>query len=399
MAHKKKIIITMFSMFIGGAERSLIGLLNALDCEKYDVTLMVYKHKGELMKIIPSKIKLMSEIPQYDVFEVPIRKLLFSKKILFGVARVLARIHLFINHKVHKTPISVWSKLQYNTKYLLPLLPKIPGEYDMAIGFIGIHDVLAKRIKAKTKLGWIHTDYNHIFPDPKLDIKTYNLIDYIVNVSEECQNSFIKKYPQFSSKALVIENILSPTSIKEQANLFEVSDEMPEENSINLLSVGRFSKAKNFDNVPFICERLLEKGLNVKWYLIGYGAEENLIKAKITEANMENNVILLGKKQNPYPYIKACNIYIQPSRYEGKAVTVREAQILGKSVIITDFPTSKSQIENNIDGIIVPLDNNLCADGIAGFIIDFDKQNSIKCNLYKKNFENKSEVEKIYKLL
>ena len=81
-----------------------------------------------------------------------------------------------------------------------------------------------------------------------------------------------------------------------------------------------------------------------------------------------DNVIILGKKENPYPYIKACDIYIQPSRYEGKAVTVREAQMLNKPVIITNFLTAKSQLEDGFDGIIVPMDNEKCAEGIISLI-------------------------------
>lgn len=119
---------------------------------------------------------------------------------------------------------------------------------------------------------------------------------------------------------------------------------------IKLLSIGRFCTAKNFDNIPNICHRLCEKGLDVYWYIIGFGSEEGLIKRKIKENRMEERVILLGKKDNPYPYIKHCDLYVQPSRFEGKCVSVREAQMLGKPVVITDYPTAKSQLKNGIDG-------------------------------------------------
>ena len=99
----------------------------------------------------------------------------------------------------------------------------------------------------------------------------------------------------------------------------------------------RFCRAKNFDNVPDICRRLCEKGLDIKWYLIGFGGDEALIRQKIREAGMDERVIMLGKKENPYPYIAACDLYVQPSRYEGKCVTVREAQMLGKPVVITRY--------------------------------------------------------------
>ena len=79
----------------------------------------------------------------------------------------------------------------------------------------------------------------------------------------------------------------------------------------------------------------MQQSIDVCWYVVGYGGDELLIRKAIAETGMEKHFVLVGKQINPYPYIKACDIYVQPSRYEGKAVTVREAQILGKSVAIT----------------------------------------------------------------
>lgn len=114
---------------------------------------------------------------------------------------------------------------------------------------------------------------------------------------------------------------------------------------------------------------------------------------------MQENVVLLGKKENPYPYIKACDIYVQPSRYEGKAVAVREAQILNKPVVITDFPTSKSQLKDGFDGIIVPIDNQGCAEGICNLIKDKELQQRLIENTKITDYTNKQELEKIYALL
>lgn len=169
---------------------------------------------------------------------------------------------------------------------------------------------------------------------------------------------------------------------------------------MNLLSIGRYCNAKNYDNVPDITRRIFDSGVkNLRWYIIGYGSDEELIRSKIKEAGMEEHVILLGKKENPYPYIKACDIYVQPSRYEGKSITVREAQMLCKPVVVTAYPTSASQINNGVDGVIVPLDNKGCAEGIARFITDTTLQKRIIEHLSTHDFANASEVEKIYNLL
>ena len=169
--------------------------------------------------------------------------------------------------------------------------------------------------------------------------------------------------------------------------------------SINLLSIGRFCEAKNFDNVPAICNLIREKGLNIKWYLIGYGTDEEIIRSKIKEFDMEDNVIILGKKINPYPYIKNCDLYVQPSRYEGKAVTVREAQMLCKPVVITKFATSSSQLKDGYDGIIVPMDNQGCADSIAKLLNNKVLMQQLSENCAENDYSNSQEINKIYEII
>ena len=114
---------------------------------------------------------------------------------------------------------------------------------------------------------------------------------------------------------------------------------------------------------------------------------------------MEDRVILLGKKENPYPYIKTCDLYVQPSRYEGKAVTVREAQMLGKPVVITRYATSASQLEDGVDGVIVPMDNEGCAAGIAALLRNPEKMRQLSENCKARDYSNAQEVEKLYKLM
>ena len=236
----------------------------------------------------------------------------------------------------------------------------------------------------------------HINTEQELPI--WDGYDKIVSISRDCTLSFVKKFPLLQNKIIEIENILSPSFIKVEANA-NVATEMNDNNGIKLLSIGRYDYAKNYDNVPDILKRVLGQIPNVKWYIIGFGEQENSIRQKIAELGMENNIILLGKKINPYPYIKACDIYVQPSRYEGKSVTVREAQILCKPVVVTNYPTAKSQIIDGIDGVIVPMDNDGCANGIVNYIQNKELQNNIMDYLKSHNFGNESEVNKLYDLL
>lgn len=223
--------------------------------------------------------------------------------------------------------------------------------------------------------------------------------DRIISISDTVSAGFIQTFPDLRNKIVLIENILPKDLIGRQAKETNGMDEMPQDGSIRLLSIGRFCTAKNFDNVPDICRRLLENGLDVKWYLIGFGGDEALIRQKIAETAMQDHVIVLGKKENPYPYLSACDLYVQPSRYEGKSVTVREAQMLGKPVLITRYATSASQLEDGMDGIIVPMDNQGCADGIIRLLRNPQRMKQLSDTCKLRDYSNKDEVEKLYGLM
>ena len=226
----------------------------------------------------------------------------------------------------------------------------------------------------------------------------WSKIDYIVNVSKACEESFLKVFPEFKSKCIVIENILSKKFVIEQAKE-NISDFNLDKTYINICSVGRFSNQKGFDLAVLACKKLVDSGYKIKWYVVGYGSEENKIKELIVKNNLNNYFILLGKKINPYPYIKQCDIYCQPSRYEGKAVTVREAQILSKPIVITNYPTAKSQVENFYDGYITELSVDGIANGIKTVIDDYKLREKLIDNCFKNDFSNIDEINKIYELI
>ena len=167
---------------------------------------------------------------------------------------------------------------------------------------------------------------------------------------------------------------------------------------ITLCSVGRIAYLKNFDNIPFVAKKLKERGLIFHWYVIGPGNHET-IDNSIRSIRVDDCVHFIGPRSNPYPWMNACDIYVQPSRYEGHSVTVREAQILEKPVIITNYPTAKSQIQNGIDGVICGTDNDSIAEAIISLAQDSHKQKQLVNYLRSHDYGNEGEVEKIYKIL
>ena len=389
----KRLCIAIHYMEIGGAEISLIGLLQALDYTKVEVDLFVYSHQGELMDFIPQSVNLLPEIPEYAQIERPVKEVVKNGYWHIAFARLKAK-WLYRQYARKKHPKDGAAIFQYIDNAVNPYLPSLKhfGEYDLAISFLMPHGIVLNKVKAKKKVAWIHTDYTKIDTNAELEFPIWNGYDHIAAISEEAAKAFMTIHPQLKDKVIVVENILSPAFVRERAKASSIEDikkEMPcEDDEVCILSVGRFSEAKNYDNVPDICRRIIEKGVKVKWFIIGFGGNEALIRQRINEQGMERNVIILGKKTNPYPYMLHCDIYAQPSRYEGKSVTVREAQMLGKPVVITNYPTAPSQVKDGVDGIIVPLDNEGCANGIAALIKNKEKQNAIRQYLYTHDFGN-----------
>lgn len=407
---KPRILIAIHYMHLGGAEISLIGLLQALDPKKVDVYLFVYSHEGELMKLIPDYVNLLPEEPDWSMFEKPMKEVLKKGyfKILFARLKAKWRMKQLVKRNHPKNSAAILGYAGEEVSKVVSDLHKY-GTYDLAISFLNPHDFVKDHVLAKKKICWIHTDYTRIDVNAELELPIWDSFDYVASISSDVTKTFLQVFPSLAPKIIEIENILSSTFVRHRAEEFDVQDTLLTAHSpqptanINLLSIGRFTNQKNFDNLPDICKKTLEllkeKNIDVRWYIIGFGGEENLIRQKVAEAGMQEHVIILGKKSNPYPYIKACDIYVQPSRYEGKSVTVREAQMLYKPVVVTNYPTASSQIQNGDDGVIVPLDNEGCAKGLAEFIIDKQKQEHIIEYLKAHDYGNVGEVEKIYDLI
>ena len=395
---KPSILIFSQSMYLGGVERSLLGLLDSIDYDRYDVDLFLMRHSGELMPYLNHKTNILPEIPQYASLAVPMKSLIISGQ--FGVlcGRLRGKLAAKRFDKQHPSDKPSVTALTYSHKYTLSTMPQISDKtYDLAISFLTPHYFVMERVKAKKYAAWIHTDYTALAFDQAEEISMWSRYDAICGVSKQVSEAFDKAFPELADLTETIENVLPEKLIINQSNL--TCDDLKDDSSIVLLSVGRFSEQKNFDNVPDICRRLLEDGLDVKWYLIGYGGDEPLIRQKIIESGMQERVIILGKKDNPYPYMRACDLYVQPSRYEGKAVTVREAQLLCKPVVITKYATSGSQLEDGVDGVIVPMDNAGCADGIASLLRNPVRMRQLSENCKKRDYTNSAEVEKIYALM
>lgn len=369
----KSLLFAIHYMELGGAEMSLLGLLESLDYSEYEVDLFVYSHRGELMEFIPKEVNLLPEMLEYKQIERPVKDVLKDGCLRIALARLKGKRRFagYIKSKKGNGGEAIYS---YVARNLVKVLPDInpDKEYDIAVSYLMPHDYVLRKVKAKQKVAWIHTDYSKVHVDADLELPVWSGYDKIVSISPDVTRCFLSVFPSLSDKIIERPNVVPVKYVTTKSNelpLSEVIKEMPvSPGRINLLSVGRFCEAKNYDNVPDICSKLRNKGLDVYWYLIGFGDMEAVIRETIAETGMGDYVSILGKKSNPYPYMKACDFYVQPSRYEGSPMTVLEAIALGKQVIMTDFPTAKTVASQSPLCHVVPMDNSGCAEGLYNIL-------------------------------
>lgn len=401
---KPRIFIAIHYMHLGGAETSLIGLLQSLDPAKVDVDLFVYSHEGEMMNFIPNDVNLLPENPVWSMLEKPLKEVLRKGYMKMFFARIKARARMACYAKKYK-PIDGSAIVSFVSDEVTKILPSLHhlGEYDLAISFLNLHNFVLDHVLAKKKICWIHTDYTHIDVNAALELPVWSGYDHVVSISEDVTKTFLQVFPSLKDKIIEIENILSPDYVRQRSLLMSPDDihaEIPiSGDCLNLLTIGRFSEAKKLEEIPAICRGIVESGVEVRWYIIGYGGSDEYIRREIAREGMQDRVFLLGKKSNPYPYIKACDWYIQPSRYEGKSVVVREAQMLCKPVIITHYSTAPSQVQHGIDGVIVPMDIPGCVEQMVVTLRDDALKQRIVEYLREHDYGNVEEVEKIYKLI
>lgn len=388
---KKKMLVIGPGMEIGGVERSLIGLLDNIDYDQYDVDLFLYSHTGEFLPMVNEHVHLLRENRLYALSAWPIKKLFMKGHFFVGSVRALSKL-VSDSRKRFLGMSDIGMTLC--KRLLTPFVKKLPDNYELALGFFQPHYFVNDKVTAKRKIGWVHTDYTNANErqDAHFLLPMWKKLDAIACVSEGVKSTFDKVYPQLANKSIVVENMLSQSLVISQSKE-TICDFI--EGDYKILSVGRYTTAKNFDEAIRAAKLLYERGRKFVWYFIGYGPDEKLLKELIAKLDAKEYVKLLGKKVNPYPYIKACNLYVQPSRYEGKAVTVREAQILGRPVLITNYATAESQLKNGFDGHICELSVEGIADGVEYMMDHPAYATKLVMNMQTQDYSGKAELQKL----
>ncbi|PES84669.1 glycosyl transferase [Bacillus cereus] len=390
---KKDVLFVINNLNCGGAEKSLISLLNTMDYSCYNVDLFLFRHEGLFLNKIPKQVNVLEEPLEYQLFDMPIKaaimKCLRQGRLDIALSRVCAGYIFKSEKNKARCEQRVW-------RYLSKSLQNISKKYDVAIGYLEKNPVYfcIDKVNANKKIGFIHTDYDKLGMDPNIDRGYFRSLDHIVTVSEECANVLKQRFSIYNDKIGVIHNIVSPSTINKMSQ--EKVD--LERKGVKLVSVGRLSHEKGFDLAIEACKNLVGDGYEIKWYIIGEGEGRGKLEKMIEENQLQDHFLLLGLKENPYPYIREADIYVQPSRFEGKSIAIDEAKILHKPIVVTNFSTAKDQIKNEENGLIIDMDAHSLSEGIKKLIHNEELRNKLIKNLSDEELGTESEIKKLYTL-
>ncbi|SEL72709.1 Glycosyltransferase involved in cell wall bisynthesis [Butyrivibrio sp. ob235] len=384
----KKVLIVMPTLYNGGAEKSLINFLNELPKNKYEIDILLFKRKGLFLNQVPE---------EYTVLKTP-----RDVQRMYGT---LSKSGLLLPWRVIGNAISdictqnSREKRGHRWKYFYgPVIRKIDKEYDIALAYISgeVLYYVDEKVRAKKKIVWIHNDYNSAGHPKKYDYDHLKNMDAIVSISESCVDILKKEFPEFSEKIYMLENITSSKVLKHRACEFDPLEF--ENNDCNILSIGRLHEQKGFDMAIEAASILKSKGIVFKWFIIGSGPLEEELKKMIKKFHVEDCVLLIGARSNPYPYIAKSTVFVQPSRYEGKSVVLDEAKILAAAIITTAYPTVGDQL-NDKEGLIVPMTPQGIADGLYTFIKDEGLRNEYTQFLAQHEYGNQEIIGQYIKLI
>ena len=393
---KKNIFIVMTSLYNGGAERSLINLLNEIDYEKYEVDLLLFQKKGIFIEELPNMVNLI-ETP----FEMSV---LYGAKFKVSIRYLKLKFIRFIGtvySKLVTKNIRIGKQLRWK-KFFEKRIPKINKKYDIAIAYVNGEPVyfVGDKVNAQKKIAWVHNDYDaYKFNQKakKFDKKYFEKFDAVISISDVCVDILKKNFPDISENFFMLPNISSAKTIEKKSNEFIPSEIKGDR--INIISIGRLSYQKGFDIAIESAKILKEENIKYNWLIIGNGEDRKELKKMIEKNGVKDNVFLIGTQKNPYPYIKCCDIVVQSSRYEGKSVVLDEAKILKKLIVTTNYQSVHDQIIDKKEGIIVDIEPKKIAEGILLIINDKKVTKDISKYMADKQYDNVSEMKKYYEIL
>lgn len=387
----------VINMNIGGTEKALLNMISEMPKENYDITILMLEKFGGFLDSVPKEVHV-EYLDDYEHFKNILNNP--PKSVIFELLKQMKIAQAFIYLLLYLIS-SVFGERSILFKYLLRNYQFNNSFYDVAVAYAGPMDFISyfviNKIKAKVKIQWIHFDITKIGFNKIFAGKNYKKLDKVFVVSNEAKIKLIETLPFLKEKTEEFHNVVSPEVILSQSKVDCGFDD--NFTGIRILTVGRLANEKGQDMAIRVLAKLLEYGHNIKWYCIGEGNCRKEYEQLIEQYSVKDNFVLLGAKMNPYPYIEQCDIYVQPSRYEGYCITLIEARCLNKPIVTTRVNGANEQIKHGKTGLVVGIDENELFVSVKELIDNPSLCGEFSRNLNNEKIESAKQMEKIYKLI
>ena len=401
---KIKMLVVGIIMNCAGTEKSFLSWLSCLDFDRFDVTLLLAKREGLLLDQIPPQVHVQIMEKYGDMFLLSGRNAAKTLADCFVRENPLALFEIF--PWFMRTFFTRGAKRSSEaTKMWLHFMEKMPAvkePYDVAVAYWGDRTMfyMCDKVNAKKKLAWLHFDYANPPRDDEIYRSYFEKCDKVVTVSKLVDESLKSKLPEIADRCVMMENITNPKQIWD---LGLVGDTFPDKHFTGkrILTIGRIGEQKGLDMVVPVLKRLREENFDVRWYVLGDGDEEyrKYLAGLLRDNGVADMMIFLGTTTNPYSYLRDCDIYAQPSRHEGKPISVEEAKIMYKPILATHYLSAPEQLEGGELGVICDISPEGIYNGIKRLLTDEALCDTLSVKLSKRKFGNASEMEKFYGML
>ena len=389
MKNKKKLLFCIENLRHGGISKGIESLISAIDHDRYEINIFCINRTDG-----PYKESLKAHLT-YKQNRILYYLSTFHKE-HSGVEKYLLLFFKAFNKVLKK--ITKFDLFEYNLKHEAKNI--IKENYDVVIAYSeGIITKFVSKIEAKKKIAWVHIDYKRYleYCGEVKELNIYKAYDNIVTPSVFSKKSFVEVFPSLKNRVVAIPNLLNITDIIKKANTPSPITKSLGSNEFTILSIGRICHEKGFVKIPKIVNDLIKRGNNLKWYIIGEGSknETEYLKNEIEKENVKNFVILIGAKDNPYPYIKNSDLVAVTSISETFCYVIGEAKIIGTPIIATNFGTVREVLDNQ-HGVIS--DINCFADTLHNIMNDKNLYSKLRRNIKTYKHNNNIVLEQLYSI-
>ena len=369
MMEKRKVLFVAHHLTVGGAQKSMVAALKAIDYDENDVTLYVRKKRLTLLPEINDRVKVIVNDDQTHYYR------------NIGALWSLLRIKLLECLKKERKAEEIRESLSDSIRQKMmdhEYSRYFSGQhYDVAISYIQGYtaDLVAEKIDADKKYVFYHssTDEAHEFHE-----KAFAKYDGIIGAGDRIRDVVRELYPHYREKVGSLANYVDAEAVRAKADEYipEVTGE-----KIRICSCGRLNVVKGFDLAIETAKQLKEKSISFIWYFVGDGPEREKLEKMIEDYDLTEEIVITGMQQNPYPWIKAADIYVQPSYEEAHPLTIIEAQILCKPVVTTATVGGKYLVKDGVNGLVADINASALAEKIESLIRNKDLRKQMETAL------------------